>query len=49
MNEEFTPYEVESEEFILNNEEVDYNNLMIRLKNISKNIALLEKKYLDKF
>ena len=49
MNEEFTPYEVESEEFILNNEEVDYKNLMIRLKNISKTIALLEKKYLDKF
>ncbi len=49
MNEEFTPYEVESEEFILNNEEVDYKNLMIRLKNISQTIAFLEKKYLDKF
>ena len=49
MNEEFTPYEVESEEFILNNEEVDYKNLMIRLKDISKSIALIEKKYLDKF
>ena len=49
MNEEFTPYDVENDEFILNTESVDYKNLMIRLKNISKTIALLEKKYLDKF
>ena len=49
MNEEFTPYDVEDDEFILNTESVDYKNLMIRLKDISKTIALLEKKYLDKF
>ena len=49
MNEEFTPYDVENEEFILNPEEVDYTNLMIRLRDISETIALLEKKYLDKF
>ena len=48
MNEEFTPYDVENDEFILNTEEVDYKNLMIRLKDISKSISLLEKKYLDK-
>ena len=43
MNEEFTPYDVENDEFILNTEEVDYKNLMIRLKDISETIALLEK------
>ena len=49
MNEEFAPQNLESDEFILNTEEGDYKNLMIRLKNISKTIALLEKIYLDKF
>ena len=45
MNEEFTPYDVENDEFILNTEEVDYKNLMIRLKDISETIALLEKNF----
>ena len=49
MNEEFTPNDLENDEFILNTEEGDYKNLMMRLKDISKTIALLEKKYLDKF
>jgi len=49
MNEEFTPYNSESDDFLLNTEEDDYKNLMIRLKDISKSISLLEKKYLDKF
>jgi len=48
MNEELTPYNVESDDFLLNTEE-DYKNLMIKLKNISKSISLIEKKYLDKF
>ena len=48
MNEEFTPYDVESDDFLMNIEEDDYQNLMIRLKDISKSISLLEKKYLDK-
>ena len=48
MNEEFTPYNAESDDFRLNTEEDDYKNLMIRLKDISKSISLLEKKYLDK-
>ena len=48
MNEEFTPYNVESDDFLLNTEEDDYKNLMTRLKDISKSISLLEKKYLDK-
>ena len=43
MNEELTPYDQENDEFILNTEEGDYKNLMIRLKDISKTIALLEK------
>ena len=43
MNEEFTPYDVENDEFIPNTEESDYKNLMIRLKDISETIALLEK------
>ena len=49
MNEEFTHYDLENNEFILNTESVDYKNLMIRLKDISETISLLEKKYLDKF
>ena len=49
MNEEFTPNDLENDEFILNTEEGDYKNLMMRLRDISKTIALLEKKYLDKF
>jgi len=48
MNEELTPYNVENDDFLLNTEE-DYKNLMIKLKNISKSISLIEKKYLDKF
>ena len=43
MNEEFAPQNLESDEFILNTEEGDYKNLMIRLKDISETIALLEK------
>ena len=49
MNEELTSYNVESDDFLLNTEEDDYKNLIIRLKDISKSISLLEKKYLDKF
>ena len=49
MNEEFTPYDQENVDFLLNTEEDDYKNLMIRLKDISKSISLIEKKYLDKF
>ena len=49
MNEEFTPYNIESDDFLLDTEEDDYKNLMIRLKDMSKSISLLEEKYLDKF
>ena len=43
MNEELTPNNVENDDFILNTEDVDYKNLIIKLKDISTNIALLEK------
>ena len=43
MNEEFTPYNPESDDLLLNTEEDDYKNLMIRLKDISKSISLLKK------
>ena len=49
MNEEFTPYDLQNNDFLLNTEEDDYKNLMIRLKDISKSISLIEKKYLNKF
>ena len=49
MNEEFTPINPESDDCLLNTEDDDYKNLIIRLKDISKSIFLIEKKYLDKF
>ena len=49
MSEEFTSNNKENDEFTLNNEESDFKNLIFRLKDISKTIVLLEKKYLDRF
>ena len=49
MNEKFTSNNFEYDEFTLNSEENDYKNLITRLKEISKTIALVEKKYLDNF
>jgi hypothetical protein len=49
MNEEFNPNYFENDDFSLNTEDGDYKNLIIRLKDIAINIALLEKQYLDKF
>ena len=43
MNEELTPNNLENDQFTLNKEEIDYKNLITRLKEISSNIALLEK------
>ena len=42
MNEEFTPIDAESDDFLLNTEDDDYKNLIIRLKDIGKTISLLE-------
>ena len=49
MNEKFTSNNYENDELNLNTEESDYNNLVTRLREISSTIALLEKRYLDKF
>ena len=44
MNEDWTASNVENEDFNLSTEEIDYENLIIRLKEIKILIALLEKK-----
>ena len=49
MNEKFTTNNYENDELNLNTEESDYKNLVTRLREISSTIALLEKRYLDKF
>ena len=43
MNDDFTSHNIENNESTLNSEESDYKNLIIRLKDISLTIALLEK------
>ena len=43
MNEKFTANNIEDDEFTLNSEENDYENLITRLIDISKTIALVEK------
>ena len=43
MNEKYTSNNIENDEFTLNSEESEYKNLISRLKEISLNIALLEK------
>ena len=49
MNENFTSNNFENDELNLNTEESDYKNLVTRLREISSTIALLEKRYMDKF
>ena len=49
MNENLTSNNFENDELNLNTEESDYKNLVSRLREISSTIALLEKRYLDKF
>ena len=43
MSENFNPINIENDEFNLNNEDRDYKDLIIRLKEIKTNIALLKK------
>ena len=38
-----------NDEFNLSNEDIDYKDLITRLKEIKSIISLLEKKYLNKF
>tara|TARA_B100001989_G_scaffold14309_1_gene8918 strand:- start:193 stop:342 length:150 start_codon:yes stop_codon:yes gene_type:complete len=49
MDQKFSSNKIDKDEFILNNQENDYNNLITRLKEINLTIELLQKKYLDKF
>ena len=49
MNDKSTPNNAENDGFTMNTEDSDFKNLIMRLKSISKIIALLEKKYLEKF
>ena len=48
MSEDLNSNNIENDEFTLNNEEIDYKNLVNRLRKISSTIALLEKQYFDK-
>ena len=43
MSENFNSNNNKNEEFNLNNEDIDYKDLIIRLKDIKSTIALLEK------
>ena len=47
MNEKLTANKIEENHFNLNNEEDDYSELIIRLKEIGSIISLLHKDYLD--
>ncbi len=49
MNEKFTSNNIKNEEVFMNENENDYKKLFKTLKDISATIALLQKKYLDKF
>ena len=49
MSENLNSNNIENDEFNLKNEEGDYKDLITRLREISSKIALLEKRYLDKF
>jgi len=44
MSENLNLNNFENDEFNLNNEDIDYEDLITRLKEIKSNIALLEKK-----
>ena len=43
MSENLDSNNIENDEFNLNNEDIDYKDLINRLKEIKSNIALLEK------
>jgi len=49
MDEKFTSTNKDNDELILDTQESDYKNLIIRLKEINLTIGLLKKQYLDKF
>ena len=43
MSENLNPNNIENDEFNLNNEDIDYKDLINRLKEIKSTITLLEK------
>ena len=43
MSENLNPNNIENDEFNLNNEDIDYKDLITRLKDIKLTIALLKK------
>jgi hypothetical protein len=43
MSENLNPNNIENDEFNLNNEDIDYKDLITRLKDIKSTIALLKK------
>ena len=47
MNDQFASNNIENDESFTNIEESDYKNLISKLKDISANIDLLKKYYLD--
>jgi len=49
MEEKFTSNNINNDEFILDTQESDYKDLIIRLKEIKLIIGLLKKQYIDKF
>ena len=49
MDKQFTSNNIDNDELILDNQELDYQNLITRLKEINLTIGLLKKQYLDKF
>ena len=49
MNENFNSNNIENDQYTMNIENSDYKDLINRLKEIKKTIALLENKYLTKF
>jgi len=48
MDQKLSSNKIDKDEFILNNQENDYNILITRLKEINLTISLLQKQYLDK-
>ena len=48
MDEKFTSTNKDDDDLILDTQEMDYKNLITRLKEINLTIGLLKKQYLDK-
>ena len=49
MDEKFASNNIDNDELILNSQQIDYKNLITRLKEINSTIGLLKRQYLEKF